>query len=222
MLSAVTMRHFLMLACVSVGCMGTSGSPGGDDMQPDAGPVGGRCPMPVTSADLGGLAATKAEMCNVSGSMGQAHWYKLAAAMPGTMDYVQVELWDNIGVFAGGPVHTGTFTITGNEATFAKCGVCVRGLGAKGTAGQKEYFATGGTVTVTAVGGNGQPISATLSNISFAEIDATTHNLVANGCTASLAGAEIDGTVTQLGGSGGGTGGSGGTGTGACPVGIAD
>jgi hypothetical protein len=216
------MRHLFMIACFSIGCMGTSSGPGGDDMQPDAGSVERTCPMPTTSADLGGLAATKAEMCNVSGSMGQAHWYKLAAAMPGTMDYVQIELWDNTGVFAGGLVHTGTFTITGNEATFAKCGVCVRGLGAKGTPQQKEYFATGGTVNVTAVGGNGQPISATLSDISFVEIDATTHNLVANGCTASLGAAKIDGTVTQLGGSGGGTSGGGGTGTGACPLGIAD
>ena len=181
--------------------------------------------MPASTADSGALTASKAEMCNVSGSMGASHWYKLAAVLPGSMNYVQVELWDKQGVFAGGLVHPGTFTITGNEADYTKCGVCVRGLGAKGVTGQqKEYFATGGTVNVTAVGINGQPISATLSNISFVEIDATTHNLVASGCAATVAGAKLDGTVMQIGGTGtgGGGGGGGAGGGGQCPAGIAE
>lgn len=190
---------------------------------PDTG-VGGSCPMPAASTDAGALTASKAQMCNVSGSMGASHWYKLAAALPDSTNYVQVELWDNQGVFAGGPVHPGTFTISGNEADFTKCGVCVRGLGAKGVTGQqKEYFATGGTVNVTAVGTNGQPISATLSNISFVEIDATTHQLVTGGCTATVAGAKLEGTVVQVGGTtGGGTGGGGSGGGGQCAPGIGD
>src|SRR4051812_47624084 len=112
------MRHLLLIACVSVGCSGSSpgggggggGGGGDDDMQgtPDAGGGGGvverACPMPASTANPGALTASKAEMCNVSGSMGAAHWYKLAAALPGTMNYVQVELWDKTGAFAGGLV----------------------------------------------------------------------------------------------------------------------
>lgn len=191
-------------------------------MQPDVDPPGQSCPIAMTNADMGPLTATKAQMCNVSGSMGTAHWYKLAAAMPGSMNYVQVDLWDKLGAFAGGVVHTGTFTITGDDANPDKCGVCVRAMGAKGTADQKTYFAIGGTVNVTAVGTNGQPISATLSNISFVEIDATSHKPVASGCSTSVAGAKLDGVVMQVGGSGGGTGGGGGSGAGGCLPGIAD
>jgi len=217
------MRHFLLIALVSVGCVGTSPGGGDDDMQlPDGGIVQRTCPMPAsTAAPAGPLTAAKAEMCNVSGSMGALHWYKLAAALPGTMNYVQVELWDKTGAFGTELVHPGTFQITGNEADYTRCGVCVRGLGAKGVTGQqKEYFATGGTVNVTAVGINGQPIAATLSNISFVEIDPTSHSLVASGCTASVAGATVTGTVVQIGGTG--TGGGGGGGGGSCPVGIAE
>jgi len=177
--------------------------------------------MAATNADLGPLTAAKAEMCNISGSMGKAHWYKLAAALPGSMNYVQVDLWDGLGAFTGGLVRTGTFTITGKDADPNTCGVCVRGLGAKGATGQKEYFATGGTVNVTAVGGNGAPISATLTNVTFAEVIPTSHAVVANGCTATVAGATMNGTLVQMGGTGGGGGGGGGGGAG-CPAGIAD
>lgn len=189
-------------------------------MQPDAGPIVQQtCPLAMTAADTGALAATKAQLCNVSGSMGALHWYRLAATMPGeAMDYLQVELYDQVGAFAGGAVHTGTFPI---DTDPNRCGVCVRGLGDKGTAGAKEYFASGGTVNVTAVGGNGQPISATLSDITFVEVD-TDRKPVSNGCTATLAGAQLDGTVVQVGGTGGSTGGSGGGGGGTCPATIGD
>jgi hypothetical protein len=175
--------------------------------QPDGGGgVGVTCPLPATTPDTGPLAATKAELCNVSGSMGKQHWYKLSATLPGSMSYVEVDLYDQFGAFAGGPVHIGTFPV---DTAFATCGVCVRGLANKGVAGEKEYLATAGNVNVTAVGAAGQPISATLSNVTFAEVNAS-HAAVSNGCTAAVAGATIDGTVVQVGGTGGGGGGGGG------------
>jgi hypothetical protein len=48
-------------------------------------------------------------MCNVSGSMGQQHWYRLAAALPSPMDFVQVELWDNTGTQCNEPVNVSVF-----------------------------------------------------------------------------------------------------------------
>ncbi|HEX2692013.1 MAG TPA: hypothetical protein VHN14_35635 [Kofleriaceae bacterium] len=214
------MRQLLLLSFVSAACAASSGcaTNGGDDMKgmdPDA------CPMPMTQADTGPLAASKAQMCNVPGSMGKSHWYKLAAQLPDTIDYVQVELWDQHGVFAGGTVHPGMFTIAGAEADPTTCGVCVRGVGAKDATDQKAYFATSGTVNVTAVGGSGQPFSATLSNISFVEIDSTATSLVASGCTAALDAAQITGTVVQMGGTGGGGGGGGGSG-GGCALTVGD
>jgi hypothetical protein len=173
--------------------------------------------------DTGPLVAAKAQLCNVAGSSGAAHWYRLSAALPGsTTSYVQLELWDGRGAFAAGKVQAGTFTISGADASPTTCGVCMRGVGDKGAAGVREYFATSGTVTVTAVGIANEPISATFSNLSFVEIDATSKSAVSDGCAAAVAGTKIDGTVMQVGGGGGGTGGGGGGGMGMCATGVGD
>jgi len=175
--------------------------------------------MPMSMADTGTLTALKAQMCNVAASMGKSHWYRLSASLPDSpMSYVQLELWDGHGAFSGTTVHAGTFAISGADAAAGTCGVCVRGLGGKGEANATEYFATGGTVEVTAVGGNGTPISAKLTNLSFVEINPTNQQSVGSGCTAALAATRIDGTVMQVGGTGGGTGGGGGM----CPQTIGD
>ncbi len=163
------------------------------------------------------------QMCNVPGSMGASHWYRLSAAIPGSPgDYVQIELWDSLGAFTGGTVDTGTFTISGDDADRTKCGVCVRSIGEKGVAGTKEYFATGGTVKVDAVGASGTPFSATLTGAQLVEIDTGTLKPVSGGCSAALAGIKIEGTVMQVGGGGGGGGGGGAGGAGNCPTGVGD
>src|SRR5205809_517733 len=76
---------------------------------------------------------------------------------------------------------------------------------------QKEYFATAGQVQVTAVGGNGLPVSVTLTNATFHEIDATSKAPVTSGCAASVSRAKLDGTIVAVTGGGGGGGG-------ACPA----
>jgi hypothetical protein len=202
------MRKLSVVACLAGACAGKS-PPGGN--QPDAAqaPIDAPiqmtidapvniCSLPATTPDTGALAATKAQRCNVPMSMGQKHWYRLAATLPsGAMDYVQLELWDNLGAFAGGTVATGTYQITGADASYGTCGVCVRGLGDKGMPSQKEYFATSGTVVVTALGPSGQPIAATLTNIGLVEIDAT-HNPVSGGCTAAVAGSQVSGNEVDV------------------------
>jgi hypothetical protein len=179
--------------------------------------------MPETTADTGALLASKAQMCNVPSSGGSSHWYKLQATLPGSStSYVQLELWDNLGAFKGGPVTAGLFTIAGDDADRSKCGVCVRAIGDKGASDSKEYFATGGTVNVTAVGGDGTPFSATLSDLSLVEIDASSQKPVSGGCAATVAATKIDGTVVQMGGNGGGGGGGGGGGDNNCLTGVGD
>jgi hypothetical protein len=196
----------------------SSGNSSGSGSDSGSGTTQAACPLPASTADTGALTATKSQMCNVPGTQGAQHWYRLAATLPsGAMDYVQVDLWDNKGAFAGGAVKPGTYQITGNDAAYATCGICVRGLGDKASAGQKEYFATGGTVTVTAVGGAGQPLSATLSNITLGEVNSTTRAPVASGCTASLASTQVSGTLVLVSGGGGGGGGGG-----ACPATVGD
>jgi len=172
-------------------------------------------PFPEATLDAGALSAHKAQRCNVSGSMGQRKWYRLSAMLAGTTDVVQLELYDGAGAFAGGTVRTGSFPV---DVSDAPCGVCLRALGDKGEPTETEYVATSGMVTITALGADGQPISATITGATFAElgVDATPPNVP---CTATLGSITIDGTVMDVGGSGGGGGGGGG---GQCPATIGD
>lgn len=215
------MRKILLSLLMITGCMvGTEALPGGgpDEVGDDVGPTPDNpnpqrtCALPETTADAGDLAALKAQQCNVPGSGGARKWYRVDATLPGSMDHVQIELWDGRGAFSAGAVVVGTYPITGAELNPATCGVCVRGLGDKGAATQKEYFATAGQVQVTAVGGNGLPVSVTLTNATFAEIDAAKAP-VAGGCTATVSRAKLDGTIVTVAGGGGG---------GACPATIGD
>jgi len=203
-----TMRLFLSLSLVLAACGG----------EPDLTELA--CPV-VSGADAGDLPALKAQKCNVSGSMGAKNWYRLAATLPGSTNVVQVELWPERGAFRGGPVRAGTFQITGDDLDFATCGVCLRAMGDKGGATQREYFATAGTVEVTAVGTTeGAPFAATIVEASFAEVDGD-HTEVAGGCSVDLERAKISGVVMILGGGGGG-GGGGGSGPGGCQTTVGD
>jgi hypothetical protein len=207
------------LVCMLAACEGSSPTTGNQVDAPQSSnhhdapgppsidaPVQATCALPDNTPDTGALTATTTQKCNVPGSMGQKHWYRMAAALPsGAMDYIQLELWDNTGPFAGGTVATGTYEITGTDATYATCGVCVRGMGDKGTAGQKEYFATSGTVQVTAVG---TTLSATLTNIGLIEVDAN-HAPVTGGCADTVASTQVSGTVVAVT-------------MGQCPGGVAD
>ena len=76
----------------------------------------------------------------------------------------------------------------------------------KGETGTKTYFATGGTVQVTSVGIAGATLSAKITNATFAEVDAANAK-VPNGCTTTVAGATLSGTIVDAGGGGGGGGG---------------
>jgi hypothetical protein len=203
-----TMRHaaFVVVAASLIACAGEGSSPPGT------------CSMPDETADAGALTAAFAQRCNVPGSMGERKWYRAAATLPGTTNVVQVELYDNAGPFAGGAVHTGTFPVDADPVT---CGVCVRALGEKGGANEMEYFATRGLVTLSALGASGTAFSVEVADLTLEQIDAD-HTLVPGGCTAAVAGAELDGTIMDHGGTGGGGGGGGGMGTGTCATTIGD
>jgi hypothetical protein len=183
--------------------------------------TGGACPA-MDSTDAGELSALAAERCNVPGTMGKKNWYLLSAMLPGGNDVVQVELWPERGAFRGGPVQPGTYTLSGDDLSFATCGVCLRALGDKGLPTEREYFAIAGTVEVTAVGPTADaPFVAKILEASFAEVD-TRHIELAEGCTTDLASAKISGLVVPKGGGGGGSGGGGGAGTGGCATTIGD
>jgi hypothetical protein len=175
----------------------------------------------MTEPDAGSVTALAAQRCNVPGSMGSQHWWRLLGAMDSDpTDIVQLELWPNQGAFAGGAVHTGTFTIMGDDADPAKCGVCVRAVGHHGTADQVLYFATSGTVNVVAFGDAPATFTADVANASFVEVSAT--NTFSGSCGSSLAHVNVSGMVVNKGGTGGGGGGGGGGGPGGCKRTVGD
>ena len=176
----------------------------------------------MDTADAGELSALQAQRCNVPSSMGAKNWYRLSATLPGDLDVVQVELWPERGAFRGGAVRPGTYPLTGDDLSYATCGVCVRALADKGMSSQREYFAIAGTVEVTAVSSTaGAPFVATIRDVSFAEVDSD-HSEVKSGCSLDLAAARISGSVALMGGSGGGGGGGGGTAVGGCLTTVGD
>ncbi len=205
------MRAPLLLLCVTLGVAACS----------DDDPSGGAtCNLESFSGEPTTLTALKANYCNVPGSMGQRKYYRLSATLPGTSDVVEVDLFDNLGAFKGGVVRVGTFQITGDDAAFSTCGVCVRALGDKGTAEQQEFFAVAGTVEITELGTNGQPISASLSDLRFVPVDNTTREVLSSDCEVQVTGVKVSGTVVALGMGGGGGGGGGGGNN--CPTVIGD
>lgn len=171
------------------------------------------CPI-ATADDAGDLTAAAAQRCNVPGSMGAQHWYRLNADLPAPADpledaiTVQVELWPNKGPFAGDTPQPGIYQLTGDDLDPALCGVCVRALAAKGEAIQRQYFATAGTVEITAVAPDADaPFVATVTGATFREVD---DELVpiANGCTTEVARVKMAGTMVIAGGTGSGGGGN--------------
>ena len=217
------MRTLAIAVVLLTGCMvgadpGTGGGGGGGGGGADA--AGGTsliCPLPATG-NTGTLTALKAQMCNVSGSQGLKKWYRMNASLTGTGDIVQIELWDGRGIFAGGTVHTGTFQLTGPELAYTTCGVCVRAIGGKATADEKSYFATGGTVTVTAIGAAGTSFAATITSATLGEVTAQ-NAVVPSGCSSAASQLAISGITIDSTGGGGGGGGGGGT---MCPATIGD
>jgi hypothetical protein len=221
---------------LAAACTGGGGSGGGGDddtIEPDAAVGGGSAD--ATQEQLGAcgampdmisdttLPAFKAQRCNVPGTSGTKKWFRLSAQLPGSQDFVQLELWPETGAYSGA-VTTGTFTIAGADLVYETCGVCARGMGDKGDPAQKEYFSQNGSVNVTSIGAAGQTLSATLSNVGLVVVDFA-HRPISGGCTTTVQNLTISGTIVDVGGGGsggGGGGGGGGAGGGSCELGVGD
>lgn len=101
-----------------------------------------------------------------------------------------VKLDPGKGVFAGGTLQTGTFNLTGADASFAGCGLCVDLIAdiVTGQGPTKFYFADSGTVTLTRAdptGATPSKIAGSAQNLHFVEtnLDGTP---VPGGCSATI------------------------------------
>jgi hypothetical protein len=97
-------------------------------------------------------------------------------------DVFFIKLVSGKGVFAGSP-QPGTYTISGADADYNNCGLCVHII-ADLVAGQgpsKFYFADSGTVTLTST----TNVAGSAMNLHFNEVDLTS-GAVIPGCQATM------------------------------------
>ena len=89
------------------------------------------------------------------------------------------------GVFSAG-VAPGTYTISGVDAGYSTCGLCVHIIAdiVAGSGPSKFYFADSGTVTLTSTT---PPIMGSAQNLHFAEVDIGSGQKVPGGCEGSIA-----------------------------------
>jgi hypothetical protein len=93
-----------------------------------------------------------------------------------------VKLTTGKGVFTGG-VAPGTYTISGADAGYLTCGLCVHIIADITSSGpSKFYFADAGSVTLTMAG----PVVGSAQNLHLAEIDINSGTKVAGGCEATI------------------------------------
>jgi hypothetical protein len=95
-----------------------------------------------------------------------------------------VKLEPNRGVFSAG-VQPGTYTIAGADAGFSTCGLCINIIAdiVSGTGPTKFYFADTGSVTLTSTT---TPVSGSAQNLHLREVDISSGQFIANGCTATI------------------------------------
>ena len=104
-----------------------------------------------------------------------------------------VNLIPGKGAFAGGALKTGTFTISGADASFTDCGLCTNLIAdidpVKGPA--KFYYPVSGTVTLTSATASSSTgpsmIAGSAQDLRFVEIDFTTGMPVMGGCVSTIA-----------------------------------
>jgi len=213
--------HYRLLAAVltTLALAACSGSdetaPEDPGVLPDAGEetiddVPDNCDLPST-LESPALSNMEAIYGNQPGSMGARQVHRMFAAIDGTeTGLLQVELWDDRGVFAGAIGTTGTFTIEGAETDPDTCGVCVFLIGEHLSDGSVATFlAQSGTVTIDQLSGT---MSGSVADLTFTEVGL--YNEALGACDASLDGASFSAPITIVSGGGGGGGGGSGTGGG--------
>lgn len=212
------MRRWLILlvsaALFGLGCGGdddggttdTGGEPDAAFDFPDA-----EQPVCTDFADLnlgtldpipGATAAQKANPMPPEGNPDAKSLQLLGTAANGTKpDMIAIELWDGYGAFMDGDATTGTFTIEGMDTAVATCGVCIY-IYADATLAdgaivdsEKDYIATGGSLTVDSIAGN---FTGSVSGLTFTEIDQTDENGAAlpGGCETAVQSATFDVAIT--------------------------
>jgi hypothetical protein len=104
------------------------------------------------------------------------HEQDMDGALNADTDLIHLWVYDGFGSFGTGSadkIKTGTYPLTGNETSFATCGIClfIDTDFVSGGMPKDTYFATGGSLNLTSVGSNGSgTFAGTLSNVTLAHV----------------------------------------------------
>jgi len=134
------------------------------------------CHVPGSYGDIGSKTGTQGTMGGVTATM------TLDAGPP--RDSFFLKMVANKGVFAGG-IAPGTYTITGADAQYNNCGLCVHIIAdiVTGAGPTMFYFAESGSVTLTTVNA---PIAGSVSNLVMREVDINSGSFVTGGCSTTI------------------------------------
>lgn len=147
-----------------------------------------------------------------SGASGSnAHTEAWYGALNGDMtpDVVQVELYAGFAAFAGADITPKTIQLAGDELNYKTCGACVRVFADVPQMGDSpaQYFATGGTLTLTSTTGT---LTGTLENVTLEKVTINstdyTSTPVGDGCQTKIVNASMNAMLMT--GSGSATGGT--------------
>lgn len=186
--------------CNGVTCVSNTGGGSGGGTGGGTGGGSGTCTVSTSSfGNVGSVTTGQAQYDSTNNA--------LAALAPletnNPADVLKVELYGGFGVFSSGTIAPGTYQLTGGELNYATCGVCLRVLTNTDPSTnmyEHDYLATGGTVTISAVGtAAGQQFTATLSNITFEHVTIAPTTFqstpAGDGCTSAISNAALDLTL---------------------------
>jgi hypothetical protein len=226
MIRITSIALFASLALLACSDSGSSTPDAAPSHNPDAATTADAAPIPdgapgvdgapgactVSTADFGDKGALTGAATFDDGMTADDHSddiLEFDALLEGAQpaDGIAVQLYAGYGAFAMsdtnpmGQIMPGTYELTGEELDFATCGVCVRIVTNTTSSGyEDDYFATGGTVTVTEAGNVvGGTLSGTLTNVQFHHVTidpqtgATTQ--APDTCTTGVTNATFTGTL---------------------------
>jgi hypothetical protein len=149
---------------------------------PDAAPA----PCVVPTEGYGDLGAVTMEAGLEDGEI-----FGLATLTVQPETNLMVLLRGGAGVFAGGSITTGTFTLDDGGDDGETCGACAVVFGSLEEEGD-IWVASGGTIVLTSVEGQ---LTGSLQNVSFTHRDGDSGAVLNDGCTTSLVSATFNAPI---------------------------
>jgi hypothetical protein len=169
-------------------------APTGGSGQSDA-PAQANCFIDPSLSPTFGSADQFAETTGSGTTGSNAHTEVWGARLNQDMapDVIQVELYAGIGAFAGTDIVPKTITLSGDELNYRTCAACVRIFAdATQQSSAAQYFATGGSMTLTSTTGN---LTGTLNNVTLTKVTIAqdfTSTPVGDGCNTTIVSASMN------------------------------